>query len=78
MKPFSRLLIEYRVFPRIFAVLYIIMVKESLVWYLELASPTTEQTAFVGTIVATSAAYFKFYVESGPKISDIKLDKHED
>lgn len=37
---------------------------------MELDSPGIEQSGFVSTVVATSAAYFKFYVSSGTPISD--------
>lgn len=41
-----------------------------------LSTPTTEQTAFVTAFVAGAAAFFKFYVGSGPN-TNTKTDEDE-
>ena len=57
-----------RLFPRIFAVLFILMVWHVASWYMALITPGLEQSGFASTVIATSAAYFKFYVQSGNKL----------
>lgn len=58
---------SYRIFPRIFAILYAVLVALSANWYMELEDPSAQQTAFVSAIATSSAAYFKFYVQSGKR-----------
>lgn len=64
-KPKSDLLNDYRVFPRIFSLLFIVLMWVASDWFMGLPSPTPEQAAFMSTMIATSAAMFKFYVTSG-------------
>lgn len=62
---------RYRVFPRIFALLYALLVGYTSVWYMGLDDPSAQQTAFVSAITTASAAYFKFYVQSGPPTNEL-------
>lgn len=55
----------WRVFPRLFSVLYGVLLWYVVDWYVTLPAPTTEQSGFAAAIVAGAAAWFKFYVESG-------------
>lgn len=55
----------WRVFPRILCLLYASITWQVVVWFLGLDAPTAEQSAFALTTTASSAAWFKFYVESG-------------
>lgn len=56
---------KYRVFPRLFGVLFGYLLYQVAFWFMGIQSPSVEQAGFASTMVATSAAYFKFYVESG-------------
>jgi len=56
---------DWRVFPRAFSLLFAYLVFIVVQWFMHLPVPTTEQAAFASTIVASAAAWFKFYVESG-------------
>jgi len=56
---------KYRVFPRAFAVFYLILTWEVTHWAMRLAEMSNAQAAFVASIVTGAAAFFKFYVESG-------------
>lgn len=56
---------EYRVFPRLFGILFGYLLYQVSYWFIGLDAPSVEQAGFASTMVATSAAYFKFYVESG-------------
>lgn len=57
---------DWRVFPRILCLLYAAITWQVVAWFLAIDAPTTEQSAFALTTTASSAAWFKFYVESGP------------
>ena len=56
---------KYRVFPRLFAVLFGLLLFQATQWFMTLPEPNAEQSAFASTMVATAAAFFKFYVGSG-------------
>ena len=56
---------EWRVFPRILCLLYAAITWQVVAWFLGLDVPSAEQSAFALTTTASSAAWFKFYVESG-------------
>jgi len=64
--PFWELLNLYRAFPRLFSLMYVVLTGVVSYWFMGLITPSMEQAAFVSTMVATGAAFFKFYVESGP------------
>jgi len=58
-------LTRFRVFPRIFSVVYLYLLYDVADWYMVLDIPTTEQTGFAGIMIPTAAAWFKFYLETG-------------
>lgn len=60
------LLNDYRVFPRLFAGFYMYWMSEVLKWAMTLDDPQEAQW-LVAAVVTGAAAYFKFYVDSGPK-----------
>jgi len=55
----------YRVFPRAFAIFYLLLTYQVCHWAMALPDMSNAQAAFVASIVAGAAAYFKFYVETG-------------
>lgn len=58
---------NYRVFPRLFSILYIILMFKTVYWALNIGNNiSVEAAGLVGTIISAGAAWFKFYVESGP------------
>lgn len=56
---------QYRVFPRLFAVFYMVVFWFVVEWAMSLTDMSNAQAAFAASIVTASAAFFKFYVESG-------------
>lgn len=60
-----KLLDSYRIFPRVFSVFYLYLMYQTWEWYTLLIIPSAEQSAFAASFVASAAAWFKFYVESG-------------
>lgn len=65
MKQYADFLRQYRFFPRLFSLLFIYLLYDVADWFMLLEIPTTEQAGFSATVVATAAAWFKFYVEGG-------------
>jgi len=60
---------EWRIFPRIFIVAYIILLFNATDWFMALENPNTQQAGFVSTVIGTGAAWFGLYVNGGPKRS---------
>ena len=65
MKELADTLGRYRVFPRVFSIVYLYLLYDVADWYMWLEVPTAEQTAFAGIMIPTAAAWFKFYVDGG-------------
>jgi len=60
---------EWRIFPRIFIIAYIVLLFNATDWFMSLDSPTTQQAGFVSTVVGIGAGWFGLYVNNGPKRS---------
>jgi len=58
---------SWRVVPRILLILYGIMIYQVSEWFMALPDPTTQQAAFVSTVVGAASAWFGLYVNSGKK-----------
>ena len=52
---------SWRIFPRIFISTYIFLLYKVVVWYMELPSPTMEQSGLVSVVVGAGAAWFGLY-----------------
>lgn len=65
MDQYADVLKLYRVFPRLFSVIFLYLLYDVVGWFMALPSPSTEQAGFAATTVATAAAWFRFYVEGG-------------
>lgn len=63
MKETADLLKQYRLFPRIFSLIFLYLLYDVADWFMQLQVPSTEQAGFAATMVATAAAWFKFYVD---------------
>ena len=64
---FAHMIDSYRVFPRLFFGVYIILLLISSMWFMGLVTPVAAQTGFISTIVGAGAAWFGLYVSSGWK-----------
>ncbi|WP_422380009.1 hypothetical protein [Marinicellulosiphila megalodicopiae] len=60
---------KHRVFPRLFSILFGNLLFKSCDWFMQLETPSAEQSAFVIAMVTAGSAWFKFYVDSGNKNS---------
>ena len=66
MMPFYELLNKYRIFPRIFSLFYLYWMSRVILWAMGLPDPSMAEW-LVAAVTLPAAAFFKFYVESGPK-----------
>lgn len=55
---------SWRIFPRIFILTYIILLHKSVLWYMDLANPTLEQSGLISIVVGAGAAWFGLYTGS--------------
>lgn len=55
----------WRIVPRLLVSLYGVMLYQVAAWYMGLPSPSTQQAAFVSTVVGAAPAFFGLYVNSG-------------
>ena len=55
---------QWRIFPRIFISTYIYLLYKVVIWYMNLADPTMEQSGLVSIVVGAGAAWFGLYTGS--------------
>jgi hypothetical protein len=60
---------SWRIFPRIFITTYIFLLYKVVIWYMDLAAPTMEQSGLVSIVVGAGAAWFGLYTGSRAKSS---------
>lgn len=58
---------KWRVMPRILVALYCYLIFMVTDWFIDLDDPTTQQSAFVSTIIGVAGLIFNFYVQTGEK-----------
>ncbi len=58
---------QWRIFPRIFITTYIFLLYKVVIWYMELPTPTMEQSGLVSIVVGAGAAWFGLYTGSSKK-----------
>tara|TARA_R100001224_G_scaffold110042_1_gene88174 strand:- start:10 stop:324 length:315 start_codon:yes stop_codon:yes gene_type:complete len=51
----------WRIFPRIFVTVYIVLLYKVVIWFMELPEPNLEQAGLVSIIVGAMAAVFGIY-----------------
>jgi hypothetical protein len=52
---------SWRIFPRLFLTVYIVLLYRVVIWYMNLADPTMEQSGLVSIVVGAGAAWFGLY-----------------
>ena len=60
----ARAIDSWRIFPRIFITTYIFLLYKVVIWYMELPSPSMEQSGLVSIVVGAGAAWFGLYTGS--------------
>ena len=58
---------SWRIFPRIFISVYIILVYKVVIWFMSLTEPNIEQSGLVSIVVGAGAAWFGLYTGSSKK-----------
>jgi|TARA_B110000858_G_scaffold26385_1_gene27507 hypothetical protein len=61
---FSIMIDSYRIFPRAFITVYMILLYYSTVWFMELPEPSIAQAGLISTMVGAGAAWFGLYTRS--------------
>ena len=51
----------WRIFPRLFLTVYIILLYKCVIWYMNLGAPTMEQSGLISIVVGAGAAWFGLY-----------------
>ena len=64
---------SWRIFPRIFITTYIYLLYKVVIWYMNIADPTLEQSGLVSIVVGAGAAWFGLYVNG--KSSKVQSSK---
>lgn len=54
----------WRIFPRLFLTVYIVLLYLSVTWFMNLDSPSMEQSGLISIIVGAGAAWFGLYTGS--------------
>jgi len=60
----ARAVDSWRIFPRIFISVYIILLYQVVHWFMELSDPNTQQAGLVSIVVGAGAAWFGLYTGS--------------
>jgi len=63
----ARAVDAWRIFPRTFLTVYIILLYKVVIWYMDLLSPTMEQSGLVSIVVGAGAAWFGLYTGTSKK-----------
>ena len=58
----ARAIDAWRIFPRLFLTVYIILLYKCVIWYMNLAQPSMEQSGLISIVVGAGAAWFGLYV----------------
>ena len=57
----------WRIFPRLFLTVYIILLYKCVIWYMNLLAPTMEQSGLISIVVGAGAAWFGLYTGTSKK-----------
>ena len=55
---------SWRIFPRLFLTVYIVLLYKCVIWYMDLPAPTMEQSGLISIVVGAGAAWFGLYTGS--------------
>lgn len=61
---FAEMLNKWRLFPRAFITVYMMLLYYSTMWFMSLEQPTSEQAALISVIVGAGAAWFGLYTKT--------------
>ena len=61
---------SWRIFPRVFITVYIILLYQVTHWFMNLADPNNAQAGLVSVVVGAGAAWFGLYTGSSKKFDN--------
>lgn len=64
---FAKAVDAWRIFPRLFLTVYIILLYKCVIWYMGLPVPTMEQSGLISIVVGAGAAWFGLYTGTSKK-----------
>ena len=63
----ARAVDAWRIFPRLFLTVYIILLYKCVIWYMDLPDPSMEQSDLISIVVGAGAAWFGLYTGTSKK-----------
>lgn len=63
---------SWRIFPRVFITVYIILLYQVVHWFMSLPEPNSQQAGLVSIVVGAGAAWFGLYTGSSKKFDGKK------
>ena len=63
----SQMIDAWRIFPRLFLTIYIVLLYKCVIWYMNLSAPTMEQSGLISIVVGAGAAWFGLYTGTSKK-----------
>ena len=63
----ARAVDAWRIFPRIFLTVYIVLLYKCVIWYMDLPEPSMEQSGLISIVVGAGAAWFGLYTGTSKK-----------
>tara|TARA_R110002153_G_scaffold108219_1_gene248587 strand:- start:9364 stop:9687 length:324 start_codon:yes stop_codon:yes gene_type:complete len=57
----------WRIFPRLFLTVYIVLLYKCVIWYMNLPDPSMEQSGLISIVVGAGAAWFGLYTGTSKK-----------
>ena len=57
----ARAIDSWRIFPRLFLTIYIVLLYKCVIWFMNLDAPTFEQSGLISIVVGAGAAWFGLY-----------------
>jgi len=61
---------SWRIFPRMFLTVYIVLLYKCTIWFMDLPTPTFEQSGLISIVVGAGAAWFGLYAGTSKKNPD--------
>ena len=63
----ARAVDAWRIFPRLFLTVYIVLLYKCVIWYMDLPEPSMEQSGLISIVVGAGAAWFGLYTGTSKK-----------
>jgi len=66
---------SWRIFPRLFLTIYIVLLYRTVNWFMGLDAPSMEQSGLISVVVGAGAAWFGLYAGTSKQSASFKGDK---